>query len=169
MEDHMEDLMRETYRTMNEVRRMGVTPKSIRAVMGSREAVQRLARRMPGAVRKTGFALDVLAADLGVGDGETLFHQLLDCPRRPELIERFTREFEAFFGEKKTLRSRSLPYAMIIRAGHLLPARFERIHDEAFRSFKSTLLPDSGKAARLHLGASGSGKVRYRSPGCEPT
>ena len=95
----MEDLLRETYRTMNEVRKMGVTPKSIRAVMGSREAVQRLARRMPGAVRKTGFPLDALATDLGVCDGETLFHQLLDCPRRPEVIARFEADFEAFWGE----------------------------------------------------------------------
>ena len=94
----MEDLLRETYRTFNEVRKLGVTPKSIQAVMGSREAVLTLARRMPGTVRKTGFALDAIAADLGICDGETLFYHLVDCPRRPALIERFEDEWKAFVG-----------------------------------------------------------------------
>ncbi len=94
----MEDLLHETYRVFNRVRKAGVSPASIRAVMGSREAVQRLARRMPGAVRKSGLPLDGLATEFGEIDGVTLFQQLLDCPRRPDLIRRCTEEFNEFWG-----------------------------------------------------------------------
>jgi hypothetical protein len=95
----MEDLLFETYRVLNRVREAGVTPASVQAVMGSREAVQTLARRMPGMVRKTGLALDLLAAEFGPGfDGEALYQHLIDCPRRPELIAKMNREMEEFFG-----------------------------------------------------------------------
>lgn len=101
----MEDLLHETFRVFNDARKAGISPASIRAVMGSREAVYRLARRMPGAVRKTGLALDVIAMQVGVIDGETLFHQLLDCPRRSELISNFTREMNEFCGRPDQMES----------------------------------------------------------------
>jgi hypothetical protein len=101
----MEDLLHETFRVFNDVRKAGVSPASIRAVMGSREAVFRLARRMPGAVRKTGLPLDVLAMEFGVIDGEALFHQLLDCPRRSDLIQNFNRELNEFCGTPNQMDS----------------------------------------------------------------
>jgi hypothetical protein len=100
----MDDLLHELYRIFNRVREAGVSPDSIRTCMGSREAVRTLARRMPGGVRKGGLGLDVIATEFGL-DGETLYHQLLDCPRRSELISNFTREFEAFCGDSDQMGS----------------------------------------------------------------
>jgi hypothetical protein len=105
----MKDLLNETYRVSSLVRKSGVTPSSIYAVMGSREAVFRLARKMPGAVRRTGLPLDVLAADLGIGDGESLFLHLLTLPRRTELIEGFERDYAKFFGEPESFSQTAWP------------------------------------------------------------
>ncbi|MGO9016720.1 MAG: hypothetical protein ACLQVJ_00055 [Syntrophobacteraceae bacterium] len=100
----MDDLLNEVYRIFNRARSAGISPDSIRTCMGSREAVRTLARRMPGGVRKGGLALDVIATEFNL-DGEGLYRQLLDTPRRSELIPNFTREFEAFCGDSDQMGS----------------------------------------------------------------